>query len=316
MQKQKVILIIGIILAITSLVIVKVYIDQKTQAVNDSARKKIESFKATFTENAASVLVAKDTIPKGTTIDAEQLDIKIIPRDYVQAQAISSLDRIAGMITVMEIPVGDQITLNKLAQPRQAGGLAEVTPVGKRAVTISVDSVSNLVGMLKPGDYVDVGAIVAVPVQTPQGPQTNIAVIPLFQNILVLAVGQDIGGPIMRAEGGRYKKDEKPPDPNPLITLALTPQEVSIMAFVQEQGKTRLTLRSPADSQIQATVPASWDTLFQYIMPSMQQQKPPEEEKSAQPVVVEESPKEEPKEKGDVVEIYRGLTRDTITIPR
>ncbi len=55
-----------------------------------------------------------------------------------------------------------------------------------------------------------------------------------------------------------------------LMTLALSPQEANLIAFVQEQGKVRLTMRSPADAKVEPMTPASWESLFQYIAPQKQ----------------------------------------------
>lgn len=305
-------MIIGIILALSSFVMVKVYLDQQRRAYLEEAQNKLETFKASIVDNQASVLVAKEEIPKGVEIKPENLAINIIPKEYVQPQAISSLDRIEGMITIAPFSPNEQITLSKLTLPIRAGGLAEVTPVGKRAVTVSVDNIASLVGMIRVGDYVDVISVVPVPVQTPQGQQVNQVVIPLFQNILVLAVGQDIGRPQPAQTESRYRREEKPAEPSPLITLALTPQEANLVAFIQEQGKVRLTLRSPADSEIRLVEPASWDTVFQHIMPSNEEQVRPTAP-APQPVEVF---MEEPRPKEGVVEIYRGQTKDTLVLPK
>jgi Flp pilus assembly protein CpaB len=118
---------------------------------------------------------------------------------------------------------------------------------------------------------------------------------------LVLAVGQETAGlPI--EQGGRYKKEEKK-EVSPLITLALSPQEANLIAFVQEQGKIRLLLRSPSDSQIGQLGLTSWDTLFQYVMP--------QEIAKPEPKAKEEAP-------SDVVfvEIYRGLNKEKVPLPK
>jgi len=217
---------------------------------------------------------------------------------------------------VIPISKGEQITLNKLIWPREGGSgnisgtLAMVTPVGKRAITISVDNLASLAGMIKAGDYVDVIAMTPVPVETTEKKQgVQVAVIPLFQNVLVLAVGHEIGRPATSAslpEAGRYSKpsDEKSPPSSSgttqLIALALAPQEANLIAFVQEQGKLRLTLRSPADSQVQPALPTTWDTLFKYIMPSKEGAKEPE------PV----------KEEIEYVEIYRGLNKEKVPLSK
>ncbi|MCX5697940.1 MAG: Flp pilus assembly protein CpaB [Candidatus Omnitrophica bacterium] len=293
--KQKIILIAGVVLAIIGIMMVKVYIDQQRQQAVERANEAIQSQQA----NQASVLVAKQDIPKGVTVPPESLEIAIVPNRFVQPQAVTSLDRIAGMITVAPISKGEQITLSKLTFQRRSGALAELTPVGKRAITISVDAVSSsLLGMLKVGDYTDIIALLPVPVQTPDGKQASqIAVIPLFQNVLVLAVG--------RETGGSSGKKEEAQEANPPVTVALTPQESSLLAFVQEQGKLRLVLRSPGDSQIEPIAPASWDTLLQYIMP-----------KEKVPVQAEKENKKdkEPAPDEGYVEIYRGSTKGKSTL--
>ena len=77
-----------------------------------------------------------------------------------------------------------------------------------------------------------------------------------------------------------------------MITLALSVHEANLVAFVQEQGRIRLILRSPGDTQVQPVAPASWDTLFRTVMPQA----------FTQP---QEAPKPQKK-----VEIYRGLQKE------
>jgi len=300
MQRQKIIIIIGVLLALMAVFMTKAYIDQQRQQVIDESKKKIASLEKNISKHEVKVLIANKDIPRGAAIAAESLETIIIPDQYLQPQAVSSADRILGMVAVVAISKGEQISLSKLVQPRQLGGLAEGTPVGKRAITISVDNISALGGMIKPGDYVDVMALVPVPVQTADGKQVNqMAVMPLFQNVLVLAVGQDTGS-ISAASAGK-KEVERRSENSPLITLALGPQEANLIAFVQEQGKLRLTLRSPADSQMQATQPASWETLFRYVMP-------------AQNELAKSQDKDAPAT--EYVEIYRGLNKEKMPLSK
>lgn len=295
-MQRRVALIIGAVLSLIAIVMVKLYVDQQRRAFREAAQRQLAQERA----NQTSVLVARADIPKGTPIEPDMLAAAIIPKEYIQPQAVTSLDRIAGMVTALPIAKGEQISLGKLISSQQAarGSLAMATPVGKRAVSITVDNISSLGGMIRPGDYVDVIAMAPIPVIAPDGKQTTqVSVIPLFQNVLVLAVGQDLGG-LAPEVGSRYKKETKA-EPSPLITLALSSQEASLIAFMQEQGKIRLILRSPADSQIQPVVPASWDTLFMYLAPQ-------EALKQAQR---EEAPKK-------VVEIYRGLQKEVVPLSR
>jgi len=297
-EKQKLILISGIALGIVAVVMVKVYLDQQQRIAQEQVKRQI----ANIQSNQSVVLVAKQDIPKGVAIEAAMLDTSVVPNQFIQPQAVTSLDRITGMVSVAAISKGEQITLSKLATAKQAGGdLAGVTPAGKRAIPIAVDNLASLAGMVKPGDYVDVIAMLQIPGQTAEGqPTSQIAVLPLFQNVLVLAIGQNTGGLINQSSRLREQTVDTNVGPS-LVTLALTPQEASFLAFVQEQGKIRLTLRSPADAKVEQIMPANLNTLFQYIMPQAKEMSGQEEKK------------EEP---GQTIEIYRGTSKERIPLSK
>jgi len=290
-------LIIGIVLAILATVLTKLYLDQRTTYIEKQAQKAVSQIQ----QNQTAVLVAKRDIPKGAYLDASMLQAEVIPNRYVSSQAVTSFDRIAGMAAIATIPKGEQVTLTKLMPAREAAtiSLAMATPMGKRAVTIPVDNISSLGGMIKPGDYVDVLGAVPIPAGlTPEGKtQIQEVILPLFQNILVLSVGQDLG--VVRDR----QKAKKSTTTAPIITLALSPQEASLIAFVQGQSKIRLVLRSPADSKIYPVQPASWETLLQYLNLVPQELKKKEE-------------KEEEIEPEVTIEIYRGLQKGTIPLSK
>ncbi|MDD3345178.1 MAG: Flp pilus assembly protein CpaB [Candidatus Omnitrophica bacterium] len=303
-EKQKLILLSGIVLGVMAIAMTKMYLDQQQQAMQVKAKAAIANMRSSQT----AVLVAKQDIPQGAAIEPEMFDTSIVPNKFVQPQAVTSLDRISGMVTVAPISKGEQISLSKLTRIRQSGGgnLSGVTPAGKRAISIVVDNLSSLAHMVRPGDYVDVLATIQIPVPGPDGKMlSQVAVIPLFQNVLILAVGQNIGGPELSS--GRYdKQGEAPKGTSNLITLALTPQEASLIAFVQEQGKVRLTMRSPADAKIEPLTPASWEALFQYIMPQKQ-----DAEKA-----VEKPIETVPAEPTEYVEVLRGLKKEQVSLPK
>ena len=289
-------LIIGIVLAILAVVLIKVYLDQQRQDIEGRAKKAFTQIQ----QNQTAVLVAKQDIPKGARIDSAMLEATVIPDQYVLPQAVTSFSRIVGMATITPISKGEQITLTRLMPVREAAkiSLSMATPIGKRAITIPVDNISSLGGMIKPGDYVDVLGLAPIPVQTPEGEiTTQEAILPLFQNVLVLAVGQELA---IGEVNGDKKRKTKGTTSSPIITLALGPQEASLIAFVQERSKIRLVLRSPADSQIQSLQPASWEALLRYLNYIPQ----------------EASQKEKEKEPKEVIEIYRGLKKETIPLSK
>jgi pilus assembly protein CpaB len=300
MQKQRIILIVGVFLAVVAVFLIKVYLDQQRKILQEEAGREAAQSQA----NKVAVLVAKQDIARGVTITPEMVESKILPKQSLVPQAATSIDRIAGMFTIAPMVKDEQISLSKLAYARQAGGLAEATPVGKRAIAITVDNIASLAGMIKPGDYVDLIVLLQVPMLTPDGKQVNqVTSIPLLQNVLVLAVGQETGSLRKEAEG-RYDKEERPQTGGAasLITLALVPQEANLVAFIQEQGKIRLILRSPADSkisQLQIVTPNNLAMFLQSLLPQ-ETAKQDQKEQIIQPT--------------SYVEIYRGLKKEKIPL--
>lgn len=243
-------------------------------------------------KNLTSVVVARQDISAGTTLAENMLKEETMSKNMLQPRAATSVDRVVNKVAIAPISKGEQILLNKLAMSGLETSLSAKIPKGKRAITISVDNISSVGGMIKPGDHVDVMGMVPLPAMTPEGKQvTQMTTMPLFQDVLVLAVGQEFSSTTYGLSG--EKKDEK--KIAPAITLALGPQEANIISFVQEQAKIRLVLRSPEDTQVQPAVPTSWDTVLRAVVPQAFQQQ-----------VV---PKEIPRPKKQV-EIYRGSQKE------
>jgi len=291
LQKQQVILIIGIVLALLSVFMFQVYLNQERIRVEKQATDKANEKLAQIQANQTTVLVAKTNISMGTVLEPDILDSQIIDTQSKEPRAVNSLARISGMIATMPIAKGEQITLDKVTHARGASGLAEITPAGKRAITVSVANYASIVNMIKPGDYADIIAIVALPVQTAGGKiERQESAFPLFQNVLLLAVGgQTVSA--LKSEDSRYLKPTDKKD-SPYVTIALTPQEANLIAFVQEQGKIQLVTRSPLDTRTEAVAPATWETLFMHINPDYGKR-------------IEEPHR-------DSVEIYRGLDKEVV----
>jgi pilus assembly protein CpaB len=174
--------------------------------------------------------------------------------------------------------------------------LASVAPVGRRAISISVDNIAAVAGMVKPGDFVDVIVLISFPVQLADGKQmTDTRLIPLFQNVEVLAVGQSTVGAGRTA--GRYTQEEpKETKPqSPLITLSLTPKEAGILAYISETGKIRLILRNPQDSKMEPLEITSLESILRYLSP-------------------QQAEKQEIPKPTNFVEIYRGLAKEKVPL--
>lgn len=291
LEKQQINLIIGIVLALIAIIAVNFYIAGEKARTQREERERLKK----YLENQITVLVANKDIEAGSPIEQSMVDAVSMLNKDAENRAVDAFARIEGMVAARNINKGEQITLDKVVYEQGGSNLSSATPKGKRAVTIAVDNIASLAGMLKPGDYVDVIAMIPASVEIVDGKQqVQMAATPLFQNIKVLAVGQStspISSPLERYQEGGEKKE-----PSPFITLALTPEEANIITFVQEQSKIRLTLRSPMDAETTTQVsPATWDTVFKYIIPDYGTPPPPP---PARPTV----------------EIYRGDKKEVVPL--
>jgi len=263
--------------------------------INNLIQQKAEEAKKraiSTQQNLSTVVVARQDILAGTALKESLLKEETVYKDMLQPRAAISIDRVIDKITLVPISKGEQVLLNKISLSGQEGSLSMKVPSGKRAITIPVDNISSVGGMVRPGDHVDVVGMVPIPAVNAEGKQVmQMTTMPLFQDVLVLAVGQEF------TSIPGTKKEEKTAATT-VITLALSAQEANLIAFAQEQGRIRLILRSPGDTQVQPVAPASWDILFRTIMPQA----------FTQPAQ-QEAPKPQKK-----VEIYRGLKKEIKTL--
>ncbi len=309
MSKKIIFFIAAGFFAILAVVATNIYLTQQAQEVKEKAKQEVARQQAM----QAAVVIAKQDIPQGVTIEPGMVDTKIIVRDYIQPNAAQYPERIVGMKTLVPISQDEQITLTKLTSPKEVAtktSLATATPIGKRAISIPVDNQSSIMGLIKPGDYVDVLATVPVPVLDTSGKQVvQPAVVSLFQNVLVLTVNTNMGTNV-GSDSGRYQQESSSGSGPSLITLALSPQEANLLAFVQEQGRVRLSLRSPADSRIEPLQVANWENLFTYLLPpEMREKAMAESQKKGSSA---ETTVEKPRYRE--IEIYRGLKKESIPV--
>lgn len=292
-------IIIAVVSALIATILVVLWLNQQQRQTAGELADKFGRLHA----NTIEAIFAKTDIPQGKIISDEMLYTKPMTKDSLPSQAAVSIARVMDRTATVNIKKDTMIYVDMVGWPTtKETTLAMKTPIGKRAITISVDNISALVGMIKPGDYVDVISLIPLPTEVEGKQTTQPAAVPLFQNVPVLAVGSRIGT-VIEDEGGQHRQKDEEREPQggaPLITLALSPEEVNLLAFVQEQSKIRLILRSPGDAAAEPVQPATWETLLKYLFPDMDLR--PKEIKKETPPEVKE------------VEIIRGSTREMLPL--
>jgi len=147
--------------------------------------------------------------------------------------------------------------------PQPSGeAFSVIMPQGKRAVTIRVDTLSAVGGLINPGDFVDVIATLRIPEEiNAEKARAKEVITVLFQNLQVLAVGT-----LFKPVGGAelYENRQKTNAVN--VTLAVSPEEAGLLTFAEANGKLQLSLRSSTEQGNQLLQVASWNTLADYVL--------------------------------------------------
>jgi pilus assembly protein CpaB len=190
------------------------------------------------------VVVTAGDITGKTLLTTEMLDIKKIPLEYIHPDAARKKEEVVGTITLAPLTKGEQVLKKKIARQNEVkNGLAYIVPVGKRALTLAVDEVSGIAGLIRPGDHVDVVATVNIP--DPSGLKETPHSLVVLQDLPVLAVGKTMDD----------KGDGKPPVEAKTVTVAVTVEQSRPLVLASQKGAIRLMLRSPVDTGVVTTWP-------------------------------------------------------------
>src|SRR5688500_1132091 len=103
-----------------------------------------------------SVVVAAKDIPAGAALQAASLEVKQWPAVTVPKEALSSLKAAEGRVTRVPVFAGEAIVPGRLARQGTAPGLeARITP-GMRAMSMRINDVAGMSGLIQPNSRVDV----------------------------------------------------------------------------------------------------------------------------------------------------------------
>lgn len=199
------------------------------------------------------VLVARMDIPERTLLKEGMVEIVEMPRKFMAQDAIemrvsSDMRMILNLVNRVRIPKGNQISQSTLMPLSPESGLSLKVPPGYRAAALGIDA--DMRGMVKPGDRVDV--LVTFDALMADGRKEK-ATATILQNILVLAVGRNLGQGMTASQ---FKASSEAEDKTAsfaekaAISLAVNPRELQFLFLAGQQGITSIGLRSPGDTEL------------------------------------------------------------------
>lgn len=215
MNTRRTPLIVGLVLAMGTGLLLLNFLTQTHRSASNGAMR--------------SVLVALQEIPARAQIKPDMIGSASRVADQVDSDAITDSRGVSGKIALITIPAGSTLTQSKIVTPAALALPARLRH-GLRAVSIAIDKVKGVSGLVQPGDRVDV---IAVPPRV--GNETPKAT-SILRGALVLALGN---------ETETTSATPSPDNQNlTTVTLAVTPQQANLLALADVYTTLRLALRS------------------------------------------------------------------------
>jgi len=197
------------------------------------------------------VIVATQDMSRGTVIDKTMVAVRDVPADLVPEGAASTLDDVVGKMVVVDVKSGEIIVRDRLETPTNiTKNFGLVIPQGMVIIALPADDLINQVGVLQPGDHVDI--LFSLPYGA--GEATELVSLDALQDVAIQAIvvppeariSEKVAGGL-GVEGGQ--SGGILPTATKAILVAVSPQDALILKYLKDAGAVLdYALRSPDDT--------------------------------------------------------------------
>lgn len=190
----------------------------------------IEAIEARGKGKTVKVIVARHNLKRGDKVTSNTVAVRDVPVDFAHSAAIApeSFDRVDGQPLAYPVRAGEMV-LWSLLEGKKVPTFSARVENGRRAMTVAVDEINSISGLLEPGDLIDL----LVTIDQRGRKITR----PLLQNIEVMATGQ-------RAIDGARDGERKHYS---TVTINITPEQAQQMILARESARITALLRRPDD---------------------------------------------------------------------
>ena len=194
------------------------------------------------------VVVASRDLPAGSVVNTSTMSVRPVPKSYVNSDIFtpSQFDSIQGAILIKPLQHGKMLAQDyiDLKIPKDFSGTIQS---GHRAVTIQVDELNSISGMIRPGNFIDLFTrLSSSSLPSAGSAKGGDVVIPVLVDVLVLATDKISARPnedeyknLNNRERGRTYNT---------MTLEVTPKEAALIAIAESRGELIAALRNTADT--------------------------------------------------------------------
>lgn len=241
MDKRMINIIIGVVLALFAIFMIQKHLAQRDALIQRLIAE----------GEIVEVVTAKTDIPKESTITINMVALARVKSKSVQAGDLTSLDSAIGKFAEIDILRGQHINSNMVRALGSTRFLSQAVPQGMRAITIKVDKISAIEGLIKPNDNVDIVATFNIPDEVTG--ESEVVVVTIFQGVKILATNRNLS---------QYQASKT----IDTVTLALRPDDVKVLTYILEWSTIRLVLRAPLDTATEYGYTAvTWEALMRRL---------------------------------------------------
>ncbi|PIF93393.1 pilus assembly protein CpaB [Acidovorax sp. 62] len=201
----------------------------------------------------SDVVVPVQDLRPGTVLTPDLIAQRRVPTAYLHSDSIQpgAIEAYIGRQLTVGVAAGKPLLAGFFSTPQKL--FSEELERGVRAVTIPVDEVSSISGMLRAGDYID---FLFIGDNASERQTGDSVVVPLLQDVVVRATGQITSEQFAELR----KRPDGAPNGDPYrqrtyttVTVALPPIDAQRLILAQKMGKIVAALRNAEDRQHIAT---------------------------------------------------------------
>lgn len=203
-------------------------------------RLEVEKARLAPKQAMVEVVVARRDLDRGELVAPENMAVREVPADYLPSTAVrpQRFEHHVGSRLDQPMRSGEPLLAGAIVGS-DAGSFSSRIRQGIRAMSILVDEVNSVSGMLQPGDRIDLLFSVRPPVAPGQPPAQEVTAT-LMQDLAVLATGRQVRAGADDGSGPRHFT---------AITVEVSPEQAQQLIVAQRTGKLTAMLRHPDDRQ-------------------------------------------------------------------
>lgn len=200
------------------------------RSVNQYLNDEIQKAEAKNRLQTAPRVVFNHSLLAGSVIEASDLAVREVPIDFMPADSFApdQYESLLGKVLKYSVYAGETALPHQVqyaTQPTFSDRLQQ----GRRALSISVDRINSISGLVRPGDLIDIYVSFDY--------QRRKITAPLLQGVYVLATDQHVDES-SHAQSGFTT-----------MTLDLSPEDAAKLVAAKQSAEITAMLRNPADEQ-------------------------------------------------------------------